>query len=502
LTRADPVAELDRRFARLAALSDATGILDWDSQTMMPEGAAHGREEQLATLRGLHHEMLSAPDLDDLLDAAQAGVAPGAPAWLSANLREMRRDRVHATAVPPDLVEANSRAVSRCEGLWRTARPANDFAGLRPALEEVLRLQREIAAAKASRLGVSPYDALLDQFEPDGRAADVDILFADLARFLPGFIAEVLEHQASQPPALPLEGPFPVEAQRNLGLDLMRTVGFDDRRGRLDVSLHPFCGGATGDIRITTRYDTADFTRALMGVLHETGHAMYEQNRPAEHLRRPIGRARGMTMHESQSLIVEMQACRSRPFVGWLASRVAAAFGRSGPAWTPENLVRLYTRVERSLIRVYADEVTYPAHVILRYRLERAMIGGDLTIADLPGAWAEAMRDLVGAVPPDDRTGCLQDIHWPAGLFGYFPCYTLGAMTAAQLFEAACRADPTIPSALGRGEFAPLMGWLRTNVHVRGATADTRTIVADATSRPLDATAFEAHLRRRYLDVR
>ena len=236
-----------------------------------------------------------------------------------------------------------------------------------------------------------------------------------------------------------------------------------------------------------------------MGVLHETGHAMYERGLPPAWRHQPVGHALGMSVHESQSLIVEMQACRSRPFVAWLAPQAARAFDGSGPAWSADNLYRIYTKVERGLIRVDADEVTYPAHVILRYRLEQAIMSGDLKLGDLPAAWNEGMKTLVGAVPPNDRDGCLQDIHWPGGAWGYFPSYTLGAMTAAQLFVAAQRAMPEIPAALGRGDFAPLMTWLRANVHGQGSLLTARELLVAATGKPLDPEIFLAHLRARYL---
>ncbi|PWC56376.1 carboxypeptidase M32 [Azospirillum sp. TSO22-1] len=492
--------DLERRFARVAAIGGALGILGWDTQTMMPDGAADGRAEQTATLSVLAHELMTAPDMADLL--AAAGAQGGLDAWQAANLREMQRLHVQATALPADLVEATSKAISTCEMRWRTARAESDYAALLPSLREVLRLVCEGARAKGEALGVSPYDALLDEHDPGSRAVRIDALFDDLAAFLPGLLERVLEKQAAEPPVLRPEGPFPVDRQKALGERMMRAAGFDFTRGRLDVSLHPFCGGANDDVRITTRYDEADFAKALMGVLHETGHALYEQGRPRAWMLQPVGNARGMAAHESQSLIVEMQASRSAEFIGWLAGEARAAFDGHGPAWEPDTLRRLYTRVERGFIRVDADEVTYPAHVILRYRLEKALIAGDLDLADLPGAWNEGMRALLGVTPPDDRLGCLQDIHWPGGGWGYFPTYTLGAMTAAQLFEAACAAEPDVKPGLARGDFAPLVGWLREHVHGKGSRpASTDELLTEATGRPLDVAVFKRHLERRYLGV-
>lgn len=492
-----PYSSLESRFARLSAIEGAAGILGWDAQTLMPEGAAETRGEQLAALRGLAHEMLTAPETADTL--AEAERAGGLEGWPAANLAEMRRAYIHAAAVPRALVEAESRVRSRSEMVWREARRDSDFARLAPHLAELLRLEREIGQAKGAVLGLDPYDALLDGYDPGMRRSIIDPLFADLTSWLPGLIAEARARQEAAGEPLPLDGPFPVETQRQLGLTLMRALGFDEARGRLDISLHPFCGGATDDVRITTRYDETDFSRALMGVLHETGHALYEQGRPAAWRHQPVGSARGMSLHESQSLIVEMQACRSREFMAYLAPLLREAFGRSGPAWQPENLFRLYTRVEPGFIRVDADEATYPAHILLRYRLETAMIAGDLAIADLPGAFNDGMRELLGLTVPDDRRGCLQDIHWPSGAFGYFPTYTLGALAAAQLFQAAKAAEPALPGCLATGDFAPLRTWLRTHIHERGSLRSTDALLSDATGAPLGTAAFRSHLQARYL---
>jgi len=489
-------AQLERRFARLSVLNDAAAILHWDSSTMMPPGSGGSRGEQLAGLSSLGHELLTAPEVADWLGEAE-GEAAGLDEWQRANLREMRRDWVHGAALPGDLVEALSLASNACELVWREARAASDFAAVAPKLTEVLKLTREVAAIKSQALGVSLYDALLDQYEPDGRSAEIDAIFADLGAFLPGFLDQVLAHQGPAP--VGPKGPFPAIVQKEVGLTFMRALGFEFERGRLDISLHPFCGGTSDDVRITTRYDEADFFSALLGVVHETGHALYEFGLPTQWRRQPVGRARGMSLHEGQSLLMEMQACRSRPFMDYAAPLLAQAFGGSGPAWSAENLLRLGNRVEPGFIRVEADEVTYPAHIILRYELEKALITGEMEVGDLPQAWNAGMKRLLGITPPDDRRGCLQDIHWFDGAFGYFPTYTLGAMTAAQLFESACRAEPDLLPAIGRGDFAPLRHWLRDKVHGRASSASSREILTAATGRVLDAEVFKRHLKERYL---
>ncbi len=488
--------DLEKRFRRMAALGEAAGMLHWDMAVLMPPGGAEARTEQLAALKLTVHEMKTDPRLAALLDEAEA--APPPDAWQAANLREMRRTWLHANAVDADLVEALTRACSKCEMAWRKARPESDFTAVLPHLEEVLNLVRREAEAKADAFGGSRYEALLDQYEPGGRTDRIDALFDDLAGFLPGFLDTALSKQKARGEAVPPDGPFPVEKQRALGEKLMRTLGFDFDRGRLDVSLHPFCGGVPDDVRITTRYTEDDFTQSLMGVLHETGHALYEMGLPQQWRYQPVGDARGMALHESQSLLVEMQACRSREYLEFAAPLIRETFGGAGEAWTLENLYRLYTHVERGFIRVDADEVTYPAHVILRYRLERALIEGEMRLADLPAAWNEGMEELLGIRPPEDRLGCLQDIHWYDGAWGYFPTYTMGALAAAQLFAAAKAARPEIPGSIAKGDFSPLVGWMRENLHARGSSGTTDELLTAATGRPLGTDAFKAHLQARY----
>jgi len=494
----NPYTELETRFRRIGALEEAEGILHWDMSVIMPNGGAESRAEQLAAMKLTIHGLLTDPSLASLLDAAED--SPPSDGWQAANLREMRRRWRHANAVEGDLVEALSKASSRCEMIWREARPKGNFAAVSESLAEVLDLVRQKAQTKASILGVAPYEALLDQFEPETRIADIDHLFDDLAEFLPDFLDNALAHQtAAGDPLLP-QGPFDLEAQRSLATKLMEHVGFDFDHGRLDISLHPFCGGVPDDVRITTRYEEDDFAQSLMGVLHETGHAMYERGLPADWRLQPVGQARGMALHESQSLLVEMQVCRGIEFLTFAAPVMQAAFGGTGAAWSPENMQRLQARVERGFIRVDADEVTYPAHVILRYRLERALIAGDMEIVDLPSAWNDGMKELLGIVPESDRVGCLQDIHWFDGAFGYFPTYTMGALAAAQIFQAACAADGSIKAGISDGDFAPLMSWLRANIHGKGSFGTTDEILIEATGTPLGTEAFKSHLKVRYLN--
>ena len=494
---AEAYGALEAAFHDITVLGDAIRVLQWDQAAIMPVGGAAARAEQMSRLEVLRHDKLTDPKIGELLDAAD-GNGESDP-WRQANLREMRRQYRRALALPPDLVASHSKACSTCEIVWRDARPRSDFSAVVPSLQEVLDLTREIGTTQGEALGCSPYDALLGDYEPDGASATIDPLFDDLADFLPDFLENVLSRQVTEAGPVKPAGPFPVDAQRVLCRQMAETVGLDLESARIDESAHPFSGGVPEDTRITVRFNEADFSEALMAVLHETGHALYEKGRPAEWRYQPVGRARGMVVHESQSLLVEMLVCRSDEFYRWVAPLLRDAFDGDGEAWHAGNLHRLATQVQPSLIRVDADEVTYPAHVILRYRLERAMLAGDLALSDLPGAWTDGMRELLGLSPPDDRQGCLQDIHWYAGAWGYFPTYTLGAITAAQMFEAATAANPDILPAVGRGDFAPLLDWLRRNVHEKGSFQSTGELIEGATGQPMATDGFKAHLQRRYL---
>ena len=489
--------DLERRFATLSHIGGALAVLHWDSATMMPAAGADARNEQIATLSKIAHQHLTDPALTDLFENAESKLPDDD--WLRANLREMRRCWEHASALDGDLVVRRSRVTSTCEVAWREARSANDFARLVPLLEEVLVVTREVAAAKGEALGLSPYDALLDSYDPGTRARDIDLVFGELEAFLPGLVQQVLEKQSASPVPQQPVGPFAEERQRQLIENLITKLGFDRSNGRLDTSHHPFTGGVPDDVRITTRYSETDFTESIMGAVHETGHALYECGLPEAWRHQPVGQSRGMTLHESQSLLFEMHAARSPEFVAFLAPLVWEVLGYDGPGSEVENLQRLYLWVKPGLIRVDADEITYPLHIIHRYRLERALLDGDLTVCDLPGAWNDTLDHLLAIHPADDGDGCMQDIHWYGGDFGYFPTYTLGALAAAQLFAAARAQLPGISSAIAAGDFSLLRNWLIEHVHGKGSLLDTQALLLEATGAELGIDAFKSHLYNRYL---
>lgn len=500
---------LAARFARIATIGEAGAMLGWDASAMMPPGGAEARGEQLAVLAGAAHDLLASPATADALAAAEAETASlPADDWVRRNVALMRRAWVRAAALPADLVEARARAETACEQVWRGAKADDDFARVRAPLTTLLGIVREEAALLGAEAGSTPYDALLDGFQPGMPAAAIRPIFDRYEAFLREVLPEVEAAEARAGAPRPLPVPVPEDIQEAMCRELAGRAGLDWNHARLDRSLHPFCGGTPDDVRITTRYDVDEPSRALLGVLHETGHALYERGLPASWRRLPVGAAAGMAAHESQSLIVEMQACRSDAYLGWLGPRLAERYGAGHPddtvaaAYAPANLGGLWRRVARSFIRVDADELTYPAHVILRFRLEQALVAGDLPVADLPGAWSDELHRLLGIRPPDDRQGCLQDIHWYAGLYGYFPSYSLGAMAAAQLVAKARSDVPALDPALASGDLGPLVGWLRTHVHAHGSRYGFDDLLRAATGAPLDPAYFERHLRARYLKGR
>lgn len=487
--------QLTRIFTRLSRFSHLSAMAGWDMFTMMPPGGSQARGEALAELSVLQHQILTDKNVavwlagaaqEDLNDVEQA------------NLREMTRHYQQAALLPETLVEAKSLAGSKCEHAWRSQRPANDWAGFSANLKEVVKLSREEARLRADAKGCSPYDALLDIYEPDMTSARLDALFGDLKSWLPDLLNRVVEKQAQQPLIAP-QGPFPVDLQREIGVETMARLGFDFNGGRLDVSAHPFCGGVPDDVRITTRYDENELLSALLGVVHETGHARYEQNLPRSWPGQPVALARSTAIHESQSLFFEMQLGRSAAFLKQLLPSVVQRFGDQ-PAFSESNFIAWNQRVKPGYIRVDADEVSYPAHVVLRYEIERALINGDIEVEDIPALWNEKMQSWLGlSTEGNYRDGCMQDIHWTDGGFGYFPSYTLGAMYAAQLFHAARTALPDLDAAIAQGDFTALFDWLRQNIWQHGSRFTTSQLIENATGEALNSRYFRQHLTARYL---
>lgn len=482
-------------FTRLYRYEHLSAMVSWDQATMMPPKGNDARAAAQAELDVLMHATLTDPAL-----AAQLQRAEQEDLSLQerASLREMRREWQRANLLPATLVEAQALAGARCEHAWRSQRTANDWTGFLQNFREVVALSRQEARLLAEAQGCSPYDALMNKYEPGMQSADIDRIFGEVKQWLPGLIAQVMAKQGSEPLLLP-QGSFPVEQQRQLGLAVMQKLGFDFDGGRLDVSVHPFCGGVAEDVRITTRYREDDFMQSLMGIIHETGHARYEQSLPRALLPLPVGRARSMGIHESQSLSFEMQLGRSPAFLSLIAPLVGQYLGEQ-PALSAENLAKLYSRVHPGYIRVDADELCYPAHVILRYEIEKALMEGEIEAEDIPALWDEKMQTYLGVDTRGNyRQGCLQDIHWTDGSFGYFPSYTLGAMYAAQYFAVMRRDTPDLDQRIAAGDLAVVFDWLQQHIWSQASLHETKELVQRATGEGLNPAYFHAHLQARYL---
>jgi carboxypeptidase Taq len=488
-------AELCSTWQRLYHYRHAASIIGWDRNAMMPAKGNEARAAAEAELQALMHRVRTDPKLAGQLQAAESERLSEVE---RANLREMRRDWRDANALPESLVQAKSLAGAKCEHAWRAQRAANDWRGFLENFREVVRLSREEAKLLADDTGLSRYDALMDRYEPGVRAADIDHIFGHVKQWLPHLIARVRAKQRDESVISPV-GPFPVARQRAMTLAIMKKLGFDFDAGRLDESAHPFSGGVPEDVRLTTRYRDDDFVQSLMGTIHETGHARFEQNLPREWLGQPIGQARSYGIHESQSLSFEMQLARSREFADVLAPMLIEQFGNQ-PAFEPDNLHRMLTRVKPGLIRVNADEVTYPAHIILRYEIERALIEAEIEPDDIPTLWDEKMQSLLGINTRGNyKDGCLQDVHWSDGSFGYFPSYTLGAMYAAQWFAAIRGRSPDFDTRIAVGDFSHVFDWLKANIWSQASRWETPELVRHASGDVLNPAHFQAHLEARYL---
>ncbi|EJP3283151.1 carboxypeptidase M32 [Vibrio parahaemolyticus] len=500
-------------------------IVGWDQAAVMPSGGAEARSNAMAELEVHIHSLMTQPHLEDLFAQAEEETLATQE---RAMLREMKREWQLANLLPESLVQASSLAGSKCEHAWRTQRANNDWAGFEKNWAEVVKLSQEEAQIRADANGTTPYDAMLNVYEPGTTSASLDTLFSDVKTWLPSLIDEAIEKQKSNNILLP-NGHYPAEKQKALGLQVMKLLQFDFEHGRLDESVHPFCGGVPTDVRITTRYDESEFMQSLMGIVHETGHARYEQGLPKELASTPAGEARSMGIHESQSLFFEMQIGRNNAFIDHLARLASNHF--SGNEFAKDNLAKIYTRVEKGFIRVDADELTYPAHVILRYEIERDLMNGVIKHTDVPELWNEKMKAYLGLSTEGNfkngcmqdihwteqrrtkspthnsmninnkynyRDGCLQDIHWCTGSFGYFPSYTLGAMYAAQ-FMATMKKKVNVDTAIQNGDLTPIFTWLSDNIWSKGSLLTTDELVKQATGETLNPLHFKEHLRNRYL---
>lgn len=487
--------ELSARMGELQDLSQVSGLLTWDQETFMPEGGGPHRAAQLATVQAILHERWIDPRLGELIEWAQG--EPDLSDVQRAMVRNLARERDRAVRVPADLIRELAQRQTLSVEAWRHAKSAGDFPAFAPHLEALLRLRREQADAMGH--GGQRYDALLDVYEPGMTTARLRPLFAELEEALVPMVQAVTE--ATPPKRWIVEDHrFPVELQWQFTLHLLEAMGFDSTRGRQDRSAHPFtCGMGRGDVRLTTRLDERDPWIAIFGTIHEAGHGLYEQHLPAEHARDPIGAAASMGLHESQSRLWENFVGRSLPFWEGQHGTLRRLFPQALEGVSPAEVYASACKVERSRIRVDADELTYNLHILIRFELEIALLDGDLAVGDLPAAWAEKMEKDLGVTPRNDREGVLQDIHWAWAEFGYFPTYSLGNLYAAILYERIQQElGPGLEERIRGGDLLPVRDWLVEHVHDKGHRWDAEEIVRRATGTSLSAGPLLRYLRDKY----
>jgi carboxypeptidase Taq len=469
-------------------------LLHWDQSICIPDAGREHRAEQMAALAGLMHGMNANPEIGEKLSDCEDRISEADPAQ-AANLREWRRDFDRESKIPEDLARALARAASRGESAWQKARPENDWDSFLPHLRELVGLRLE--EAEAVGYENEPYDALLDEYEPGMTAAELAPVFNGLRKSLTALLDRIRGSSRS-PDTKILAGSYPKAAQEEFCREAARAIGFDFDAGRLDVSAHPFTTRiGPGDTRITTRYDENDFAQAFFGAIHETGHALYAQGLPAEHYGSPLGESASLGVHESQSRLWENGVARSRGFWKRFYPAAQKRFDALSDV-SPDEFHFAVNMVRPDLIRVEADEVTYNLHVALRFELELALTRGELEPADLPGAWNEKMRDYLGIVPGDHASGVMQDVHWAAGMIGYFPTYTLGNLYAAQILEAVRDELGELGEMFERGEFGRLLSWLRDRIHSKGRMYEPAELMRRATGRELRSDELTRRLETKY----
>jgi carboxypeptidase Taq len=489
--------ELVGRYKEYTTLSSVTGLLHWDMQTVMPPKGNERRADQIALLSGIMHTRLTSPRIGELVE--QLLSKDGLADEQQANVREMARDYHKATRIPQELVEELSRQQSLAHEAWVHAREAANFAFFAPHLERLVRL----TAQMAEHLGYedTPLDALIDQFEPDATTAMFTHLFDELKAVNIPLLQRILNSPVKADRRF-LETEYSPDLQKEFGEVVMRQVGFDSDAGRLDTSVHPFCSGAWGDVRITTRYNSRAPQQALFGVIHETGHALYEQGVNERYLGTPLAEALSYGIHESQSRMWENFVGRSKPFWKHFLPRLKQFFPSQLGDVTLDQFLLATNHVQPSLVRVEADEMTYDLHIIMRFEIERDLFAGKITVSELPVVWNRKMESYLGVTPPNDgKEGVLQDVHWSGGSFGYFPSYSLGNIAAAQFWYTMRAAMPDMDEQIARGKFANILAWLRENVHQQGRRFKRDELMKRATGKPLQTGDYIRYLKEKYSEL-
>ncbi|KEJ94719.1 carboxypeptidase Taq [Pseudosulfitobacter pseudonitzschiae] len=473
------------------ALAQVAGRLGWDQETMMPRGAADQRGEEMAAMESVLHARRTAPQVSEWLDGIDDSTLDAVG---QAQMRHIRRSHARATKVPAALASKLARLTSVAQGKWAEARGADDFAAFAPVLQEVVALKREEGAALAA--GGDLYDAMLQDYEPGTTGAELEAMFSAMRPVLADLRAAVL---AAEKP-VSLTGTFDEAAQMKLSRHLARTFGYDMQRGRVDKAVHPFSSGSGNDVRITTRTNPVDPFNCFYSTIHEVGHAAYEQNIDQAYLLTPLGQGVSMGVHESQSRIYENQIGRSRAFTGWLFGQMKDTFGDFGIA-DADAFYACVNSVNNGYIRTEADELQYNLHVLLRFDLERALMSGDLAVADLEAAWNDRFKADFGYAVDKASNGVLQDVHWSVGLFGYFPTYSLGNVYAGCLHQTLRTAVPDLDDHLAQGNTEPATSWLRDNVQVNGGLYEPRVTITMASGMEPSEAPLLDYLRDKFSTI-
>ena len=491
--------QLEKKLTDIHHIESITMLMHWDNAVCLPANSIQERSQQLGTLNAVYNNMVTSSDLKKLIEEAKSC---DLNEWQAANLSLIEHKYTHDNIVDPELTNEFKQTSAICLSIWQKAKEANDFKMVEKTLDHLMQMTKKIAHIKADKLGCEPYEALMDSFDRGRTIKQTDKIFSEIKPFLIDIIPEIVKKQPARFDMQAL-APFDFQKQKELSILCMQNLQFDLNQGRLDTSAHPFCTLAGNeDIRITTKFQSSDFTSSLMATIHEAGHAAYERQLSNQEFRQqPVGKALGMSWHESQSLFAEKQISGTYEFFEYITPHICKIFGISPNNLTAKDLYQYNLFVQPSLIRVYADEVTYPLHVIIRYELEKAIIDGEIETKDIPSVWNEYYKNYLNIDVTSDKEGCMQDMHWYSGAVGYFPCYTIGAMLSAQIFDK-CKQDlPNLKQDVRSGNFANILEWQKTNIHQWGSLYSSDQLLKKSTGKDhISVELYKQHIRNRYLN--
>ena len=487
---------LEKHISKINKISTAGASLHWDLTQNTPDGAKENLSEDIGNLSSIAHEMFISKQTEDLIQASESEKLDD---WQIANLKLIKKDYLSATALSAEFVEKFSILTSKSQSVWQKAKISSDWDAFAPYLKKIVESVKEMATIKSEKLGVKPYEALLNEYDPERKLEEFESVFTALRKDLPPLIGQIIEKQKSED-ALPIKNPITSALQKEISIKIMKHMKFDFSNGRIDEYEHPYCITTSGGTRILSKFIPDNFLQGIMATIHETGHALYEQNLPKAYKNQPIGKGCGMSVHESQSLFMELQVARSKGFSEYLSKLFSDDFGFKGPEFSSSNLYKLLNRTKRSLIRVEADEATYPLHVILRFELEKALLDGSISVDELPKIWSEKMKGYLDIVPENHRTGVMQDVHWSSGGFGYFPCYVGGSINASMLAKTAREKGFFKDEDLVKGDLSKVAGFLKENIWHNGSRFSPSKLIENATGMScLSPEVFVGYLKGKFL---